>query len=203
MSEKQGNPGHPEGQEGIEMLRRMNEGHAPLRKWGLPFVDWKEDMHILDVGCGGGATIADMLLLSPGSIVEGVDYAPESVKSSEAFNEKYLENRCFVKQGDVTNLPYEDGIFDLVTAVETIYFWTDIDKALSEIFRVLKPGGCFMVLCEACNPDIIKEWTTVRGFFKVYNEGEYKDIFKKARFESVETMLGPGQYIAARGIKPI
>ena len=47
------------------MLERMNRSHEPLRAFAFPLLPWRENMRILDVGCGGGAAIAEMLKLSP------------------------------------------------------------------------------------------------------------------------------------------
>ena len=46
-------------------------------------------------------------------------------------------------------MPFPDGVFDLVTAVETHYFWPDMAADMREVFRVLKPGGGFILIAEA------------------------------------------------------
>ncbi len=61
-----------------------------------------------------------------------------------ASSSRVLGSRCFIEQGNVMELPYETGKFDLVTAFETVYFWPDLKQSFSEVYRVLKPGGMFM-----------------------------------------------------------
>lgn len=200
MSERKGNPGRPEGADGREMLERMNRSHAPLRAFGFEGIDWKTGMHILDVGCGGGATIAEMLALAADSIVEGVDYAQESVESSKRTNAAHLSTRCEVRQGDVGNLPYEADTFDLVTAVETVYFWPDPDLGIAQVLRVLKPGGTFAVFCET--EDVNIDWPPITGVpFTVYTAADLAARMQKAGFADAKIRRGPQGFIAVYGRK--
>ncbi|SEJ33639.1 class I SAM-dependent methyltransferase [Kandleria vitulina] len=194
------NPARPQGEEGKKMLERMNRSHAPLREWGLSFYDWKDHLHILDIGCGGGATIKDMLSLSEGSVINGVDYMEASVKLASIYNEEELGKRVFIKQGDVANLPYENDSFDLVTAVETIYFWKDIKDNFKEVKRVLKEGGTFLVLCEGSDPDE-NNWPKIDGLVKIYTPEEVAGILKENHFKNIRFHRGEGQYIAVLGEK--
>lgn len=59
-------------------------------------------------------------------MVYGIDISEESVKKAEKVNANVLNKQVFVRQGTAENLPYNDGMFDLVTAVETVYFWRNI-----------------------------------------------------------------------------
>ena len=134
----------PEGWLGRFALRMMNLTHTPMAQWNLSFIDFQPDWTILDVGCGGGKNIARMLKRCPEGKVYGIDYSEESVAMSRKKNGKLLGSRCFIEQGNVMELPYEKEKFDLVTAFETVYFWPDLNKSFSEVYRVLKPGGMFM-----------------------------------------------------------
>ena len=57
--------------------------------------------------------------------------------------------RAGVQQGSVSALPFPTGTFDLVTAVETHYYWPDLPSDLLEVRRVLKPGGRLLLIAEA------------------------------------------------------
>jgi len=104
------------------MLRFMNLCHAPLTNWGLDLINIQDGWTMLDIGCGGGATLKRLLKRSQGSMVYGIDISEESVSKAREVNADVLDKRVFVQQGTATKLPYEDGKFDLVTAVETVYF---------------------------------------------------------------------------------
>ena len=157
-------------------------------------------MTILDVGCGGGATIKDLLKLSEESIIYGLDYAQKSIEISSLNNKEELNKRVFLKEGDVAQLPYEDNKIDLVTAVETVYFWPDITKGLEEIHRVLKTGGQINILCEGSDPEAI-DWPKIDGFFKIYRPSELQELLLEAHFKDVAVHHGQGQYISVVGVK--
>ena len=103
-----------------------------------------------DIGCGGGANIARLLQRTLQGTVTGIDFSPVSVRKSTKVNAKAIqEGRCKVLEGNVANLPFADGSFDVVTAFETIYFWPDIEHCFNEVKRVLKPGGQFVIVNES------------------------------------------------------
>ena len=82
----EGNPRHPEGDAGRTMLARMNESHAHLVDWGLGYLALHSADTVLDIGCGGGNTLARMAeRVTEGHLV-GIDYAETSVEASRAFN---------------------------------------------------------------------------------------------------------------------
>lgn len=89
----------PEGFLGRLMLRFMNFGHAPLTNWGLGLVSFGNGMTMLDIGCGGGATLKRLLKKSPNGKVYGIDISAESVAKAKSVNQKLLGSRVFVEQG--------------------------------------------------------------------------------------------------------
>src|SRR5262249_21444560 len=126
----------------------MNFSHSALTDWGLQHVTIEKRFTILDVGCGGGRTIEK--LAAAGGVVHGVDYAAGSVAASCARNAELIEQgRVQIHRASVSQLPFPDDQFDLVTAVETQYYWPDLPGDMREILRVLKPGGRLIVIAES------------------------------------------------------
>ena len=127
----------------------MNKRHASLTDWGISHVEIKEEWTILDVGCGGGRTIGELAKAAKGGSVYGVDYAQGSIAASRAFNRWLIaEGRVHIEHGTVSKLPFADCLFDLVTAIETQYYWPNLNEDMREIWRVLKPGGKLLVVAE-------------------------------------------------------
>ena len=85
-------------------------------------------------------------------------------------------------------MPYEDGFFNAITAFETVYFWSPVDKALSEVARVLRKGGCFLISLEASDPEQGKMWTERIDGLVVYTADELKQLLFEAGFSSVKTI---------------
>jgi ubiquinone/menaquinone biosynthesis C-methylase UbiE len=99
-------------------------------------------VRVLDVACGTGEpAISIALLLNGTGLVFGVDISPEPLKIAEKrARERGLVNVRF-QQADVHSLPFAGASFDRVTCRLGIMFFSDLARALSEIHRVLKPGG--------------------------------------------------------------
>jgi SAM-dependent methyltransferase len=120
-----------------------------LTDWGLTHIPIEKDFTILDVGCGGGRTIQKLAAATQG-MVYGVDYAKGSVAGSRAKNSQLVEaGRVEIKHASVSQLPFPDNKFNLVTAVETQYYWPDLPNDMLELLRVLKPGGTLAIIAES------------------------------------------------------
>jgi ubiquinone/menaquinone biosynthesis C-methylase UbiE len=103
----------------------------------LELPDWR-DKEILDVGCGTGAIL--QRLDKPDRNV-GIDLAPEAISFCR---QRGLNN---VRQGDIHALPFSGASFDAVICSSVLYHqWvTDLDCAMREMHRVLRPGGLVLI----------------------------------------------------------
>lgn len=189
----------PKGFLGRCMLRFMNFGHAPLTNWGLDHVDFSDGMVMLDIGCGGGATLKRLLKRSPEGMVYGIDISEESVVKAKNVNKQLLNKQVFVRQGSANLLPWEDQKFDVVTAVETVYFWPNLPQCFQEVKRVLKPGGQFAIMLEVIEGDSI--WTNVVEGMTVYSPEMLKDMLEQAGFGDVKVFRKKPSYATIKGIR--
>jgi ubiquinone/menaquinone biosynthesis C-methylase UbiE len=150
----------------------MNREHGALTAWGLKHVNIGPIDVILDVGCGGGKTVSRLAWLAVQGKVYGIDYSADMVKYSKEVNRKFIaKNRVEIVGGSVEKTGFPDDFFDLVTAIETYYFWPSLHDAFQEIKRVLKPKGKLLMINEMVedgfydveNAEMIKQ-TRVRLF---------------------------------------
>ncbi len=131
-------------------LWAMNVSHSSLTDWGLKHVLIKKHFTILDVGCGGGRIIQKLAAIATEGMLWGGDDAEGRVAASRATNRQLIKaGRVEIRQASVSQLPFPDNKFDLVTAVETQYYWPDLVKDMQEILRVLKPGGTLIIIAES------------------------------------------------------
>ena len=79
------------------MLKFMNLCHAPLTNWGLKLVDIQDGWTMLDIGCGGGATLQRLLKRSKDAHVYGIDISEESVAKAKKVNAEVLDDAGFVQ----------------------------------------------------------------------------------------------------------
>lgn len=179
----------PEGLGGRLILTRMNRGgHADLSEWGFSLFPDVCCGCALDVGCGGGANVKRLLKRFDGAKVCGLDHSDVSVAKTLRHNRGAVKDgRCEVALGDVTAMPYADGVFDVVTAFETVYFWQPIGRAFAEIFRVLKEGGVFMICNDADGET--SDWDEIEkqiGDMKVYTAAQLQNELERAGFNNID-----------------
>src|SRR5215471_3504172 len=141
--------GKPTGWLGRFNLWRMNWTHSKLTDWGLQHISIENHYTILDVGCGGGRTVSKLAAIAALGRVYGIDYSEESVAVTKRTNARWIDlGRVEVRQGSVSELPFSDRTFDLVTAVETHFWWPNLLAGIREILRVLKPDGTLILIAE-------------------------------------------------------
>ncbi|GHH96120.1 bifunctional 2-polyprenyl-6-hydroxyphenol methylase/3-demethylubiquinol 3-O-methyltransferase UbiG [Streptomyces capillispiralis] len=99
------------------------------------------DKKVLDVGCGGGYTCE--FLHQRGARVSGLDPSPRLVEAA-ARHAKDTGKDIDYTVGKSESLPYPDASFDVVTCVDVLEHVESPGLAVSEIHRVLKPGGVFL-----------------------------------------------------------
>jgi ubiquinone/menaquinone biosynthesis C-methylase UbiE len=139
----------PSGLFGRYILWDMNRHHSKLTDWGLSHVSIKKTDTILDIGCGGGRTIHKLATMASQGKVHGIDYSEDSVTATHRTNKRWIGiGRVSIREGTVSQLPFPNHTFDLVTAIETHLFWPDLAKDFREIFRVLRPGGQLLIVAE-------------------------------------------------------
>lgn len=183
----------PQGTLGKMMVKSMNSGHAKVSAWGMEYLPLMGPDHILDAGCGGGKSAETMLKKYPGAHLTALDYSEVSVDMATKNNEGEIKaGRCRVIQGDVSNLPFEDGTFDLATAFETVYFWPGPEKSFGEICRTLKPGGTFLIVNESDGTnDKDQKWVDMIDGMRIYSESDMIKHLQAAGFGKVEVHHHP------------
>ncbi len=185
----------PEGILGKMMVNGMNSGHAKLADWGFSHLPAVTLERAVDLGCGGGRNAGEMLKKYPKSHVTAVDYSALSVEKAKAYNKAMISaGRCMVQQGDVSDLQLPAGAFDLATAFETVYFWPGLEKCFSQVVKILKPGGLFMICNESDgkDPTSLKYEKIIDGM-KNHTAEEIEAALKAAGFSEVKSDHHPSK----------
>ena len=126
-----------------DILRRRELVYAAL--------DAGAGARIVDVGCGPGFYVAELLeRVGRSGFVVGVDRSPQMLELAK--NRARSENVDF-REGDATALPVRDEDFDAALSVQVLEYVADVDAALAELHRALRPGGRVVIW------DV--DWTTV------------------------------------------
>ncbi len=185
------NARNPQGKLGNELIDKMNVNYEGLAKWSLSHLDISKDNVILDIGCGGGVNVKRFLKMTENKVY-GIDYSELAVKRSIKLNKSAVdEGKCEIIKGSVSDLPFNDNSFDIVTGFETVYFWPDFSNDLKEVLRVLKDNGIIFIANEALpkeGDERQKELIELLDM-KIYSEDELVESLKLAGFSKVTTYL--------------
>ena len=177
----------PEGFLGKMMLRGMNSGHAKLADWGFSHLPDLTPEKAVDLGCGAGRNVGELLKKYPEAHVTGIDYSDLSVEKAAEYNrDSAAAGRCCIQQGDVSELSLPAASFDLATAFETVYFWPGLEKCFAQVAKVLKPGGLFMICNESDGTDAASlKFEKIIDGMKNHTVEEIEAALKAAGFSEV------------------
>jgi ubiquinone/menaquinone biosynthesis C-methylase UbiE len=186
----------PSGLFGRFILWDMNRHHSKLTDWGLSHVAIKRTDRILDIGCGGGRTINKLAAIASAGKVHGIDYSEQSVAAARRTNAVWIDiGRVEIDHGSVSQLPFANESFDLVTAIETHLFWPDLPRDVCEIFRVLKPAGALLIVAEIYKGGKHLEGVRKAIFDKhlaanmnLLTTDEHRELLMKAGFSDVQIL---------------
>ena len=187
----------PHGEDGLKMIKEMNQGHEDISNFAMECIDTSVDDDVLDIGCGGGVNIEKFLRRCPDGNVWGLDYSVVSVSESIKRNQEAVDmGRCQVIEANVCNMPIDDDTFDIVSAFSSIYFWPDFKNTLKKVFKIIKTNGQFMIACGSDGNDPNDEnWVDADAGMTVYTEEQLIEYLKKAGFKEIKTYRKENTYI--------
>lgn len=120
---------------------------------------------VLDVGTGPGVLLTELARRRPDLHLVGVDLSADMVSAAQR-NLSEFGGRATAQQGDVVDLPFAAGAFDLVVSSFSSHHWDAPAAAVPELARVLRPGGRLYVYDFGFAPfDVITETARSRGVF--------------------------------------
>lgn len=151
---------------------------------------------LLDIGCGFGRHA--YAAARKGASVVACDLAPKELQDVRSTAYAMLQNKEIEKDvtvisvvGDTTDLPFPDGSFNQVVASEILEHVPNDEKALSELFRVLKPGGQIAVTVPAYFPEKLC-WLFSDEYHAPKAEGGHVRIYGK---KELRTKLGLAGFV--------
>ncbi|SDM68544.1 class I SAM-dependent methyltransferase [Sediminibacillus halophilus] len=158
----------------------------------LNTLEINKQSNVLDAGCGTGQTIA-YIAQKYGCTVYGIDQHEEMIQEARK-RIAGISSPVKVFKGNIEELPFEENSFDLVLS-ESVTAFTQIQKALKEYRRVLKPNGT-LVMNEVTKIGYLEQneessFKAFYGFSELLDEKEWKYFLASAGFDQVRSTRIP------------
>ncbi len=136
----------PSGEAGVQTGEWMNRGNVHMNLDTLEILNAAANDTILEIGMGNGFFVKDILQKDPSIKYTGCDFSEVMVAEAEQLNAEWIRNgQAKFICADVTNMPFDDGSFNKIFTINTIYFWEDATAILAELKRVLKKNGTLII----------------------------------------------------------
>lgn len=120
----------------------MVHQHEPENIWTVSLLNARPTDHILEIGFGPGVAIQRLSRTVHQGRIAGVDISQTMVEAASRRNATAIRKGLVdLHCGEAEHLPFADATFDIVFSIHTLYFWANPLPMLTEIYRVLKPGG--------------------------------------------------------------
>lgn len=162
----------------------MNIINNAMYKKVLQYISVDENTKALDIGYGNGYFI-NKIYKKYRPYIYGIDISKDMRIEAEKRNAKGIKNgKIQLSVGDFCNSEYKADFFDIITTINTVYFWQSPEKGIAEIYRLLKEDGAFY------NVVYSKEWLKRLPYTKVgfrfFEKKELYNLGKQAGFRDIE-----------------
>lgn len=176
---------HPQGWIGRYLLPVLwNRHNAALNESALRRLRLEAGDRVLEVGFGGGYLIDQMLAKITEGQVSGVDASEVMVEyGRKKFAERIADKRLDLQCAFADSLPYSNEYFHKVVSVNSLFYWPDLCKGLSEIYRVLTDKGV-LVLVYTCRRDLDKRGFSPHGV-RSFEDGEVTSVLRECGFRGM------------------
>lgn len=160
---------------------------------GLPteYAKMEEGNVVIDLGSGAGndAFIARKVVGERGKVL-GIDFTEEMIAKARANTEKLGYHNVEFRQGDIESMPVTSNYADVIVSNCVLNLVPNKHKVISEVFRVLKPGGHFSISDIVLEGELPQRWREVAEFYAGCVSGAiqkqvYLEIIEQAGFKNI------------------
>jgi len=178
----------PEGFFGRIAGKFMEHGNLTINIKTLEQLNIQPDDDILEIGFASGKTIKNIFDLNMVNTISGLDISETMVHQAKIkFKDEIESGKVKIKLGAIEEIPFDDGSFSKIFTVNTLYFWSDPDKSINEVLKVLKPNGKFIVAYRS--KKFIDNMKLEKHGFTGYDAADLESLFNKSKFKHCESIF--------------
>jgi SAM-dependent methyltransferase len=171
----------------------MERGHRPAGEQAIARLRVEPDSRVLDVGCGSGWATRLLADYAFNGRVTGIDISDEMIRVAREASSSYSNVDFEVASAE--QLPFADNEFTRAFSMESLYYYRNIPKALSEIHRVMKVGGLFAAVVDLYwESEATHQWIdTLNVPVELLSVEDYNSLFLDAGFINIrdERIIDP------------
>ncbi|MEM9138118.1 MAG: class I SAM-dependent methyltransferase [Cyanobacteria bacterium P01_F01_bin.42] len=175
----------PTGPQADEVAQDMNRSNARVIAACIQLLGIEACDRVLEIGPSNGSHIVSVMESADNLQYVGIDWSADMIAAAARLNSSFIEaSSVELVVGDAASLPFDDGSFDKVFSVNTLYFWSDPEAQLQEIRRVIKSGGH---LCLAFGDrEFMQNLPFTQTGFTLYNDVEVKALLASCNFDLLQ-----------------
>jgi ubiquinone/menaquinone biosynthesis C-methylase UbiE len=175
----------------------MDRGHRPVGEQAIEKMAVPAAARVLDVGCGSGWASRLLAERARNGYVVGIDISDEMIRLASETSAAHANLTFQVASAE--SLPFADGEFTHAFSMESLYYYADMSHALSEICRVLVPGGSFCTVVDLYQENKPShQWIEqLKVPVHLLSIAEYHELFEQTGFVEIqdERLLDPAPIV--------
>ncbi len=158
--------GQPSGIVGevVGTLMAHAKSNTERARWTLSLLGIRPADRVLEIGCGPGVALAAASRMVPRGIAVGIDHSDVMVRQAIRRNVRAIrDGRVRVHLSSAEQLPSFDQPFDKIFAINSVHFWKDPVESITNLRRLLAPGGVLALTLQPRSRNATDETTTIIG----------------------------------------
>lgn len=189
---------HPTGEKGIEMANMMQETNSNMMRHSIENLNISTANTVLELGHGNAGHVTFIFEQGENLKYYGLEMSELMFQEARRINRNFVsQKQAFFSLYDGNVIPFQDAFFDKIFTVNTIYFWSEPEKLLLEIYRVLKPNGTFCITF--AEESFMEQLPFTKYEFELYSTEKvvqlvqktaFKILYKETLTEKVKTKTG-------------
>lgn len=174
----------PTGEKGIEMANMMHETNINMTRHSIQNLNISAGNIILELGHGNAGHVEFIFEQTENLKYYGLEMSELMFQEARRTNRNFVsQKQAFFSLYDGNVIPFQDAFFDKIFTVNTIYFWQEPEKLLSEIYRVLKPNGIFCITF--AEESFMKQLPFTKYEFELYSTEKVEKLIQKTAFKII------------------